>query len=164
MIEVKVYRGPDEVVDQHVLTQWKKAIPIEERATFPIEVRQFIDAISEKMADFGRIGESTTSISGAELLLANMKEINGQPVYPWYFYPLTVPHMVAVDHKNWMYRAYRRRGKQGLIDYCKAQVKATDLERVLEILNVNVFKEDRAEFKQVLEQINASKKIDNPLQ
>jgi hypothetical protein len=78
----------------------------------------------------------------------------------WEVYDVSIPRRVAVDHRKWMLRIFHRKGKAGLIDYCKAQVKKTDLERVLQVLEVNVFHNERPEFKKMMEQINTSKKLE----
>lgn len=160
---VNVYSGPAPVVPEEVIRNWKDSLDVVLVDDCPQEVKEFIDAIAAKMPDFGQIGKHMARISGAELLLANMKEINGESVYPHYFYELPVPHMVAVDHHRWMLRAYRRRGKQGLIDYCRARVEGTELQRVLAILEVHVFHSNRDEYNKVMAEIRASKKLDNKM-
>ena len=159
MIEVKTFVLP-EVIPQSELQQWKANIHRVEAPNCPAEVRQFIDALALKLADFAQIGKERTMISGRELLLAGMKELEGEPINTWTIYPLPIPRMVAVDHNAAMHRIFNRKGKQGLIDFCKAKVRGTELERLLTVLSVNVFKEERPEFKKVMADINASKKLD----
>jgi hypothetical protein len=160
MIEVRNYITLPEVVPQAELKAWRDKIRSSEKDC-PLEVTQFIEAIARKMSDFGQIGKWTTLITGYELRLSGYKEYNGGDINPWEVYPMPVPHMQAVDHRKWMYRIFRRRGKQGLIDYCRAQVKASDLEKTLSILNVQVFREDRPEFQKVMADIAASNKIES---
>lgn len=161
MIEVKSYLELPEVVDHDALASWRNEIDQETKFKLPADVDEFITAIAGKMRDFEEIKKYNSDITGEELILSNIKEWNGERVYPWGSYILLVPHMVAVDHHKWMCRSYRRKGKQGLIDYCKAQVKNTDLERILEILEVEVFHHERKEFSDMMDKINASKKIDS---
>lgn len=160
MVEIKKYM-PADVVNQDDLHAWRASIKKSEDKNCPEEVRQFIGALATKLPDFGQIGKFKSLIAGYDLLLSGMKEYKGESINPWDIYPIEVPHMVAVDHSTAMHRIYQRRGKQGLIDFCKAKVKGTELEQVLEILNVHVFHEERTEFKRVMEEIEQSKKMDS---
>jgi len=155
---------PPEVVDQDALRAWRDSIKKHEADHCPEEVKSFITALAKKLPDFGQIGKFTTVISGYELLLSGMKHFNGEKIYPWEVYRLPVPHMVAVDHETAMHRIFHRRGKQGLIDYCKARVKGTELERLMDILYVHVFKQEHEEFKKVLAEINQAKQLDTPVE
>lgn len=160
MIDLQPYKLND-VVPQAEVLAWKDRLRKLQPATqCPEEVEQFITAMAEKLGDFGQIRKFNAMISGYELLLCNMKELNGRTVVAWDVYPIAVPHMIAVDNYSSMMRIYRRKGKQGLIDYCKAKVKDTELERVLEILNVNVFHIERPEFVTTLQRINEAKKLE----
>jgi hypothetical protein len=162
MIEARLYINTivlEEVIPQCQLATWRAGIPRPEANNCPQEVKDFINAMAAKMSDFGRIGEFHVLMSGKDLLLTGVKEQNGVKVDPWSTYPTPVPRMVAVDHHAWMHRIYRRQGKQGLINYCRNQVRATDLERTLQILTVAVFKEERTEFKRMMAEIEASKKL-----
>jgi hypothetical protein len=159
MIDVKKYL-PSDVVDQDELAAWRASIKKVQAEHCPEEVKQFIKALAEKLPDFGQIGKFTTLITGYELQLSGMKYFNGEPINAWEVYQLPVPRMVAVDHETAMHRIYHRQGKQGLINYCKARVKGTELERLLTILNVHVFKQERDEFKKVMEEIAQSKQLD----
>lgn len=150
-----------EVVPHQEVITFQKSIRRSEPATLaPAEVEQFISALAEKLGDFGQIRKDKTGISGRDLLLCNMKELKGEVIDPWCVYQIDVPYMVAVDNYTSMMRIFRRKGKQGLIDYCKARVNKTALAGTLDILNVHVFHQARPEFQQVLNNIQASKKID----
>lgn len=160
MIEAEPYKLRD-VVPPEEVRAWKDRIrKLQPRTQCPAEVEQFISAMADKLGDFGQIRKFEAKISGYELLLCNLKELNGQTVFASGVYPIAVPHMIAVDNYSSMLRIYRRKGKQGLIDYCKAKVKATELERVLEILNVNVFHIDRPEFVATMQRIHEAKKLE----
>lgn len=152
-----------EVVDQDELRAWRKGLKKSEAKDCPNEVRQFIAAVAEKLPDFGQIRKDKTMITGYELQLAGMKEFQGEQINAWEVYELPVPYMIAVDHHTAMHRIFHRKGKQGLIDYCTARVKGTELEKLLNILNVHVFKEERAEFKKVMEDITRSKRLEMQL-
>jgi hypothetical protein len=162
MVEVKKFMPPD-VVDRDELLAWRAGIKKEVAENCPDEVRQFIEALAAKLPDFGQIGKFHSSMSGKDLLLSGMKEFNGERIDPWTLYHLPVPRMVAMDHEKNMHRIFRRQGKQGLINYCKANVKGTELQKVLDVLNVHVFKQERAEFLKVMSEINHSKQLDAKL-
>jgi hypothetical protein len=160
MIEVKSYVELPEVIPPFALVAWRKSLEKIPESNIPPEVISFINAISAKMAAFARIRTEKVKMIGFDLRLTGMKEINGAPIDPWEVYDFDVPYLVAVDHRTWMFRIFRRRGKHGLIDYCKAQVKKTELERVLSILEVNVFHNERPEFRKVMAEIQAAKKLE----
>jgi hypothetical protein len=159
MIEVKSNIRLSNVVPPEAITAWRKTLKETQSHNCPQEVVDFINAMSEKMDDFSRLREENIKISGYDLQLSGMKEMHGEPINPWELYDLKIPFMIAVDHKKWMHRIFNRQGKQGLINYCRNQVKDTDLERVLSILEVAVFHQERPEFKKVMGEIQASKKI-----
>jgi hypothetical protein len=159
MITATPYQ-PAEVVPQHEVMAWKEQVRKSQPAIHcPDEVKSFIDAIADKLGDFGQINKYTEWIRGSELMLGGVTEVRGEKINEFDLYPIPVPHMVAVDHHTSMHRLYRRKGKQGLIDYCKVKVKASELERTLEILEVAVFHNESPEFKKVLAEINQAKKI-----
>lgn len=148
-----------EIIPQDELIAWRNNIGKVGIDTCPPEVIEFIDALAAKLDDFIRIRTEDVLISGADLLLGNVKEIGGERVYPWGEYNTPLPYMVAADHRAAMYRIFHRKGKQGLIDFCRAKVHGTELERTLAILNVVVFKQERTEFRNIMNEINASQKL-----
>lgn len=153
MIDIPKYL-PKEIIPQDELLAWRSTLKREEAKDCPLEVRQFIDAVASQLPDFVPNGRYTkTMITGYELRLAGMKEYNGEYLHDTFAYELPVPVMVAVDHRVNMHRSYRRRGKQGLVDYCRARVDAKQIDRLLKILDQHVFKEESAEFKKVMTQI-----------
>ena len=163
MIEVKPYQLP-EVVDREALREWQQSLQGDfEKLSgqIPGEVQIFIDALAAKLPDFGRIRNEKTMFTGYELLLAGMNELNGEAIERTSLYPVEVPFMQSVDNRLTMMRLYLRKGKSGLIDYVKARTKGTEMERLLMILNVHVFHQEREEFKQVMDGINNAKKLDS---
>jgi len=162
MIEVKKFNMP-EVVPQDELMAWRSGLKKSRVENCPPEVEEFISAVAAKLPDFGQIGQFHTAIAGKELHLSGMKHFNGEPIDPWTVYHLPVPRMVAVDHHTWMHRIFNRKGKQGLINYCRAQVKGTHLQQLLDILNVQVFHQERPEFTAVMDEIKAAKKLESKI-
>lgn len=158
MITITPYSLP-EIVPHEALQAWHEGIPKPDLRGCPAEVRSFINSVAEKLPDFGQIRKDITKITGYELNLAGMDTFNGQWIDPNAIYDLPVPYLVPIDNRTSMHRTFIRRGKQGLIDWVKARVKGSDLERLLEILTVHVFKEERPEFASMLKKINSSKKI-----
>jgi hypothetical protein len=156
MIEAKPYLILDNAVDR-AHQAWKASLKKVNVDDCPLEVKQFIEAMDRQLDPFGQIGKFRTQITGYELLLSGMKELNGEPIQRWETYPLDVPRTVAVDHSTAMHRIYHRQGKQGLINYVRARVKGRALASVLEILTVVIFKQERPEFKAIMAQINESK-------
>lgn len=152
---------PDDLVPAQVLNDWRekcrKKQPV---TTCPGEVLQFIKAMAAKLGNFGQFRKYIVMWPGSELLLSGVKEIKGERVVSFASYPLDVPVMQFVDPETSMLRLYRFKGKQGLIDFCKAKVKGTDLERVLDILTVHVFHEHRPEYKQALRAIQQAKQLE----
>jgi hypothetical protein len=126
----------------------------------PSEVKSFIDALSIKLDDFAQYGKERMMIKGSDLHLCGLKEWKGEPIFSFSWYEWEVPKIQVVENTTSMLRIYHKRGKQGLIDYCIARVKGRDLEKLLQVLNVHVFHEDRPEFIKVMNDIRESKKID----
>lgn len=159
MVDIETFKLP-EVVDRAELAKWQANIKCVDTKDCPDEVNAFILALASKLGDFGQIGKDHSIITGYELMLSGYKVYDGEPVRAWDSYPLDIPKMVAVDHVTSMHRIFKRKGRQGLIDWCKARVKGTELERLLDNLNVHVFRIENERFKKMMEEINAAKKID----
>lgn len=161
MMEVKNYITLPEIVPPGDLKAWRDNITKVCIADCPPEVVEFIEALAAKLDDFVQIRKFHILISGYDLLLGGLKEVNGEAINPWDIYPTPVPYMIAADHRAWMYRLFKRKGKEGLISFCKVKVKGTELERLLDVLNVHVFYQVNPEFKRVMEKIMASKKMES---
>lgn len=158
MIDFPRYNFP-EVVDHDHLAAWRASLPKVNIDLIPDEVKSFIEAIALKLDDFGRIRDFYEDYSGFDLLLTKMTHFKGEIIDKWSIYPMAVPYRVAVDNRTTMFKLFKRKGKQGLVDYCKARVKGTELEGLLHQMNIHVFHEYTPEFKRVMAEINASKKI-----
>lgn len=158
MIEMQRINLPD-VVDRNHLEQWRHSLPRRVAIHCPQEVKEFIQAVSQKLPDFERYQVESTLITGAELLLCGMNEFKGERIRATTAYPIDVPRMQAVDHHAAMHRTYLRNGKQGLINYVKARVEESKLRQLLEILNVYVFHIERPEFQEVMKGISQTKKL-----
>lgn len=159
MIEMQRLNLPD-VVDRAELETWRRSLPRRVADHCPQEVRDFIQAVSQKLPDFERYQVESTLITGAELMLCNMHEYKGERIRAGMAYPIEVPRMQAVDHFAAMHRIYHRKGKQGLIDYVKARVEGSRLQQLLEILNVHVFHQERPEFQKVMDKIKEARKLE----
>lgn len=159
MIEVKSYLQLPEVIPALELEAWRASIK-KDIVGAPPEVCDFIEALANKLDDFAQIGKENVLISGYELMLAGIDQVKGEKIEMHHMYPTPIPYMVATDHRAAMFRIFRRKGKQGLIDFCRNKVRETELERVLQILNVEVFKQGRSEFSQMLAEINEANKIE----
>lgn len=158
MIEMQKLQLPD-IIPQEELRAWRSSLPKVVARDCPEEVRQFIDAVATKLPDFEQFQQESVSITGHELLLCGMKEMNGEKIRPWFAYELPVPRMMAVDYHNSMHRIFNRKGKQGLIDFVRAKVEGSKIARLLEVLNVHVFHTERREFQQVMDEIVRTPKI-----
>jgi hypothetical protein len=158
MMEIPKFVMP-EVVDSVWLNTWREGIQ-ERTDNAPKEVTEFIEAMADKLGDFARIGEYQEVFSGDDLKLSGQHVWGGITIYSAFKYKVAVPIMVAVDHRKSMHRIFRRRGKQGLIDYCRARVRGTHLARTLYIIDVEVFKQQTPEYISMMEKIMASKKIE----
>jgi len=162
MIEVKSYQLA-EIVPRTVIDDFRSKIRagISDKSV-PTEVLQFIEALAGKMPDFGRNGIETFCWSGQSLLLAGMKEFNGEPVDPIESYSVEFPKLQAVDHRSTMLRLFHKKGKQGLVDYLKARLSGTRLKSAMHILSVEVFHEKRSnDYEKMMDEIKASKKFES---
>ena len=138
MIDIPTIQLP-EVVPQADLLAWRASIRKQYAYDAPIEVKEFIEALAAKLPDYGRTGNDLVPFTGYELQLSGIKELGGEEVVSFGMYNIEVPRLAATDEALTMYRIFQRKGKKGLIDYCKAKVKGTQLQRVLYILEVEVF-------------------------
>jgi hypothetical protein len=161
MIDIPQLKLP-EVVDAQALREFKASIKPEAYSS-PPEVTIFVNALSKKLGDFAQYGKEQQVISGDELLQVGITEWEGKKVFSFAKYYLYVPKLQAVDRAATMHRIYRKKGKQGLIDYCKFHTTGTSLERLLSVLEVSVFKNERPEFKKMLADIEKAPKIDSVL-
>jgi hypothetical protein len=150
-----------EIVPQQELIDWRNALRREITYSCPAEVREFIEALANKLPDYGRVGQDFVPFTGSELRLANITELGGEKVVDFGVYKVAVPRLAATDEALSMYRIYKRKGRVGLIDYCKAKVKGTELERLLYVLNVHVFHRERPEFREAMDAIYNAKKLVN---
>jgi hypothetical protein len=150
-----------QIVPPEDLAEWRRNIRKVGFGECPPEVVDFIEVLADKLDDFIRIRTEQVMVSGEDLLLGNVKEVRGEPVYAGINYPTPLPYMVAADHRAAMYRIFHRKGKQGLIDFCKAKVHGTELERILQVLNIIIFKEERPEFRKMMDEIEAAPKIES---
>lgn len=158
MMEPAVMTLPEVVDHQHV-AEWQQSIKKELDNNCPIEVQQFISAVALKLGAFAQYGRQLVPIKGSELHLCGITHWEGQPVFSFGIYQMNVPLMQAVDHSTAMHRLFKKKGKQGLIDYLKVKTKDTSLQLLLEVLNVHVFHQERPEFIKVMNEINAAEKI-----
>lgn len=158
MMDVQPYKLP-EVIDREALREWQNSLPPVDDRLVPKEVRDFIDALAAKLPDFGCIRRETKLYTGYELMLAGMKDFAGEKIELWQSYPVEVPYLMAINNRHTMLRLFKKKGKQGLIDYCRARVKGSELERLLYVLNVHVFHEDRPEYRAIMEGIRQAKQI-----
>lgn len=162
MIQLQPYTLP-EVVDREHLRQWRNALPRKVATGVPHEVLAFINTIAYLLGDFAKYKTEKQYMRGADLLLCGVEEWNGETINTWTAYEIEVPVLQAVDHHAAMLRIFARKGKQGLIDYCRARVKSSQLKRVLETLEVEVFHFERPEFKAVMDAIQTSKQLEGVL-
>jgi hypothetical protein len=152
------YQFNNPIPDQ-VLAEWKNTVRFEYSNDTPPEVKEFIEALAAKLPSAERFRIEKVPFTGYELSLCGIKEIGKEPVVKFGVYQIDVPVLQPVAAALTMYRIYKRKGRPGLIDYCKAKVKGRELERVLDILNVHVFKQERPEFRQVMDAIYNSKQL-----
>jgi hypothetical protein len=153
MIQLTTYHLP-ELIPQAEFDAWKRTLKPIINQHCPEMVAAFIEALADELPRFGQIGKINVLISGGELKLCGMDEWNGVTIDVWTMYPMKVPHMVAIDHRTAMQRIYRRKGKQGLIDYVVARLKGKDLQRVMDTLQVHVFKEFSPEYEAAKKAMN----------
>lgn len=159
MLAPEPYLPPEDVGMKLHLQVWLESMRRRnDEHPCPPEVEEFIQAVTKNLPMFERIGQETTMITGEELILAGTTVIDGKPVKAWRGYPLIVPRMAPVDHYGAMHRAFRKRGKAGLANYCRVHASGPDLQKLLQILDVYVFNEERPEFKKIMEQITGGQR------
>lgn len=158
MITLPIQQLP-EVVPQNEIESFKHELrkPLADIiAKCPPEVQGFISALADKLGNMAKVGEYTTMMHGDDLLLCG-NSFEGKRIERNMLYPVKMPKMQVVDHYATMHRLYHRKGKQGLIDYCKAHVQGTELEKVLNILTVYAFHQEAPHVTQLIKQWNSTK-------
>jgi hypothetical protein len=162
MMSIPAFKLPD-IVPHDEVRAWQQSLYAEEKKktpSCPEEVLAFIESVSEKLPDFEQYQKEVVRISGVELMLCNIHEQKGESIKAWVTYPLPIPKMQAVAYKASMMSIFRKKGKQGLIDFVRARVKKTAIEQTLSILNVYVFHQSRPEFQKMLSEIRSSNKLE----
>jgi hypothetical protein len=133
-----------EVIPQSEIEAFKHEVrkPLEVMvAAAPAEVQGFIAALADKLGNTAQVGQYDVMMTGDDLLLCG-NSFEGKRIDRHSIYPVKVPKLQVVDHYSTMHRLYHRKGKQGLIDYCKVHAKGTELEKLLSILTVHVFHQE----------------------
>jgi hypothetical protein len=160
MITLPVFRLPD-IIPPGELTAWRSSI-VPPKGTVPPKVMEFIDGLASTLPEFQQFQQYQDYITGRELLLCGQKVWGKEKVQPAKIYAMNVPKCMAVDRRSTMITIFLRKGKNGLIDYVKVQLKGHSLERILYHLHVNIFNEQdpRAgkEFTEMMDKIQAEKK------
>lgn len=147
---------PADIIPREDLLSWRNSLKSEVSPDCPLPVKQFIEAVASKLPEFSRIREEKTMITGYELRLANFHEYKGEVILDSCLYELPVPYMIAVDHRGAMHRIFRRKGRQGLVDYCRAHVDSTELARLIKIMDVHVFNRESEAFTELMTEIKKS--------
>lgn len=148
-----------EIVPQRELLDWRKSLRQAQADNTPAEVKEFIEALAAKLPDYARVGRDLAVYTGHELRLCGLNQYEQKEIVDFAVYKVEVPRLKATDEALSMYRIYQRKGRQGLIDYCRAKVKGSELEKLLNILNVHVFYRESEAFLEVMDSIYNSKKL-----
>lgn len=152
-----------QIVDQAELKRWRQSIKKGFTVQTPAEVKLFINTMAFILPDFARYSQESQLISGRDLQLCGHDQWEGEKIDPWTMYELIVPKLQAVDHHVAMCKMYHRKGRQGLIDYCKARVIPSELRKVLKTMDEEVFNLRSPEFTRKMEEIRAIKKDESIL-
>jgi hypothetical protein len=159
MIQVEQYTFEiDNGIPKEVVRQAQQSYAFEFDSNTPERVKEFIQALAEKLPHIERFKIEQVPFTGYELMLGGSKE---KDLLMSCIYMVDVPVMQQVSPALSMYRIFKKRGKKGLVDYCKAKVNGTELSRVLEILNVHVFEQYSQEYNTMIEKIKQAKRIEN---
>lgn len=83
------------------------------------EIEKYADQIRSVRETGTIMGQEEVFWSGEDLLLCNVKEVDGEPVNPNLAYSISIDVIHHVNHKERMITAYKRKGRQGIADYLK---------------------------------------------
>lgn len=83
------------------------------------EIEEYAKQISSVRETGTITGQEEVFWSGEDLLLCNIKEVNGRPVVPDKVYSILIDVIHHVNYKERMIAAYKRLGRQGIADYLK---------------------------------------------
>jgi len=159
MITPSIFHMP-EVIPAGALEEWRSSLP-SLKGSVPERVLEFINGVSSMLPAFREYQKEHDYITGRELLLCGMTEWDGVTIVPAKIYSLPVPKMQAVDERSTMFRIFRKRGKQGLIDYVKFQFNGYTQKKLLRHLHVEIFNEQdpaaSQEFTELMAQITSER-------
>lgn len=159
MITFPILQLPD-VIPEGELEAWRGSIK-QPKGDIPPKVMEFIEGMAANLPAFQQYQQDQDYFTGRDLLLCGHKVWGNKWIEAKGIYPVKVPKMMAVDPRTSMMSIYLRRGKQGLIDYVKVQLRGRSLERILYNLHVNIFNEQdpkaSKEFTSMMDQINKEK-------
>jgi hypothetical protein len=98
-------------------------------------VEQFIRDMAKKLPQQSYTVTDRVTLQGTDARLADVKEIDGQPVDPEKEYTMTLPRVHIVNHKRRMRRAYKKGGKGPLIDYVIKFVPLENRFKMIQFIN-----------------------------
>lgn len=160
MIEPQVFILPD-VIPPGAVEDWRRSLP-EPKGEIPAKVLEFIEGLAPNLPDFKQYQKETDYITGRELMLCGLTVWGGVWIDPVQIYSLDVPKMQAVDNRTSMIRIFMQKGKAGLINYVKIQLRGHTLQRILHHLHVNIFNEQdpasSKEFQSMMSMIQSEKR------
>lgn len=161
MIQPPTFIMPEEVIPPGVIDTWRNSLP-QPKAQVPDKVLEFIHGFARALPQFQQYQQEDDYIKGEDLLLAGQRIWGGLRVVRGQIYALKVPKTQAIDQRSTMIRLFQKKGKQGLIDYVRVQLRGHSLQRILHHLHVNIFNEAdpaaSSEFTALMAQINEERK------
>ena len=104
------------------------------------EQLKYIRIIANNLPDQGQVSKINTKVTGHDLIedvrLGGRKESDIKEVDPEKEYIIPNRLIMAVDHIARLKRAFKRHGKNGLIEYCKKFMKEKDTSQLVEVINM----------------------------
>lgn len=87
-----------------------------------IEIKAYAEKIGS-VIQHEQTGEEPRLITGEDLLLCNMKEVEGKPIEKQRMYTIAIPVYHFVNYEERMKDAYKRLGRKGIYEYLKTLVE-----------------------------------------
>lgn len=110
--------------------------------TKDITIDEFIEIVAPKLKH--RVITTPSEISGRELLLTGVKDVQGKQIEPDKVYSMPVPTVVHQPHERKLRIAYLRAGRNGIRNYLSKWLEQSVLDQVMSVCPEQKFKRKAA--------------------
>lgn len=94
----------------------------------PLDI--IIENLVPRLPAFKQVGMDPCLFTGHELLLAGVREFEGQPIDPYSTYNMPMPRIKYHRHERMIRREWRYRGMQGVYEYLAPFLTPESLDKL----------------------------------